>query len=171
VTTTRRIFVALPMATADAERLAGWAATALDGRRLRLLAPAALHATVVFCGAVPAERVVEIEIIVRAATPANLSFRLAPRAVRVLGATVAAVYASDETLAATQATIARQLADSGLARAERRPWLPHVTVARARRGARPRLGPLEPPPVPLAGGEIAIYESLLSPSGATYLRL
>ena len=56
----------------------------------------------------------------------------------------------------------------GFHRPEKRPFWPHVTLARVKRGERAR--PLEaaPPPEPLVAREVTLYRSLLSPRGARY---
>jgi 2'-5' RNA ligase len=62
--------------------------------------------------------------------------------------------------------LATRLEELGVYRPERRPWLPHVTVARFRRppGLRselPRLGEVSP-------SEAALYTSVLRRTGAQY---
>jgi len=52
---------------------------------------------------------------------------------------------------------------------EYRTWRPHVTIARFRTA--PRLK-LEPPPLsPFEPTDVALYESVLAPSGSTYTLL
>jgi 2'-5' RNA ligase len=51
-------------------------------------------------------------------------------------------------------------------RPERRPWLPHVTVARLRE--RPRLRPGVPSIGSFSPSDAALYHSVLRPDGAQY---
>ena len=54
----------------------------------------------------------------------------------------------------------------GVYERERRPWLPHVTVARFRE--RPRLRPSLPAIGEICPSEAAVYSSVLRPTGARY---
>jgi 2'-5' RNA ligase len=54
----------------------------------------------------------------------------------------------------------------GVYRPERRPWLPHVTVARFRE--RPRLAPSPPELGEIGVVRAALYSSSLRPGGALY---
>jgi 2'-5' RNA ligase len=56
---------------------------------------------------------------------------------------------------------------AGVYERERRRWLPHVTVLRFR-GRPPRLGPPLPALGEVSPSEVALYHSLLRPSGAQY---
>jgi 2'-5' RNA ligase len=52
---------------------------------------------------------------------------------------------------------------------EKRPFWPHVTVARVRRGARSVAPLVEPPPAEaVQASEVILYRSHLSPRGARY---
>ena len=55
----------------------------------------------------------------------------------------------------------------GVYERERRAWLPHVTVLRFR-ARPPRLGPELPDLGPVSPSEVALYHSVLRPSGAQY---
>jgi 2'-5' RNA ligase len=70
---------------------------------------------------------------------------------------------------AVQAAVSDALADGGFYEPERRPFWPHVTVARVRRGAR-EVAPLAvpPPASPFDAAEVVLYRSHLSPRGARY---
>ena len=82
---------------------------------------------------------------------------------------------------ALQAGLAQRLVEEGFYKPERRPFWPHVTVARVRpeaRGSRRPAVVSEPPgPIPerLAEPRIAVrmtlYRSVLQPSGARYVPL
>ena len=62
------------------------------------------------------------------------------------------------------------LAKGGWYRPEKRPFWPHVTVARAKRRERrvPPLPDLAPPAAPFTASELTLYRSTLLPQGARY---
>lgn len=70
---------------------------------------------------------------------------------------------------AVQAAIAEALARERLYEPEVRPFWPHVTLARVKRGARaaPLAAPA-PPPDPFRAGEVTLYRSTLRRQGALY---
>jgi 2'-5' RNA ligase len=68
--------------------------------------------------------------------------------------------------------VSADLTAAGLYAPERRPFRPHVTLARLRAGAgAPRAVAPSPPPVAFAGTAVTLYRSDLSPAGATYVPL
>lgn len=167
----RRIFVGLPLRAAAAHELAAFARGRLGHLPVRAIEPAMLHVTLVFCGAVDADRIAEVAGIVEEETPFDLAWELAPNGLRQLGSAVAVTYDPPPLLADVQRAVERRLVAEGLADDEHRRWLPHVTVARGRRGARFRTPALAPPPHVLRGDEVVVYESLLRPDGARYVAL
>jgi 2'-5' RNA ligase len=64
-------------------------------------------------------------------------------------------------------TLALELSSAGLRRQETREWIPHMTVARSRRGQRPAVSG-EPPDVSFAPEAIVVLESLRVPGGVRY---
>lgn len=78
-----------------------------------------------------------------------------------------------------QAAISAALAEAELYKPEKRPFWPHLTLARVRggggrRGAPPAMPPFETEPAPaskLGGERVTLYRSHLSPGGARYERL
>src|SRR3954466_8401083 len=85
-----RVFVALSLAPGEAEPLAGWARTALGGvEGLRLVPPANLHATLVFCGWLGAGGAGPVAAITREEAAGEQAVPLLPERVAVLGAVVA----------------------------------------------------------------------------------
>jgi 2'-5' RNA ligase len=167
----RRIFVGLPVDAHAAHELAAFARRQLGSLPVRAIDPAMLHATLVFCGPTDEDRIAEIAGIVEEETPFDLDWELAPNGLRQLGSVVAVTYDAPPLLAAVQRAVERRLVAEGLAVDERRRWLPHVTIARGRRGARFRVPPGAPPPIMLRGDAVVVYESLLRPTGATYVAL
>jgi 2'-5' RNA ligase len=167
-----RTFVALALAEPDAVALAGWASAALGGvREVRLVPQANLHATLVFCGMLQAPERDEVVRLTRAEAEGVPLPPLEPRRVSVLGSVVAAVYepAGDAApLLALQARLADRLAAAELAPRETRAWQPHVTVARSRRGVRPRPGRIEPPSAGISPSGVAVYTSVPVQGGVAY---
>jgi len=62
--------------------------------------------------------------------------------------------------------VAQGLETLGVYRREQRAWLPHVTVLRFRRA--PRLAPPPPDLGRVSPSEVALYHSVLRPTGAQY---
>jgi 2'-5' RNA ligase len=157
--------------------------TAVAGADLRWVDPEQLHLTLVFLGEVPEPALTNLR---EAATrpidlpPFILSFggvgvfppRGAPR-VLWLGALEGAGLA-----AGAQRAIAGRATQCGLA-IERRPFRPHLTLARVRDGGRGGGARLRTEIAALAGdrvepvarvrvNEVTLFRSLLSPKGSTY---
>jgi 2'-5' RNA ligase len=170
------MFVALDLPEGPRNALAAWRDTLVDGRRdLRPVRPEALHVTLVFLGwqdeaaagtisraafgavsgAAPALRVAAVRA-------------LPPRAPRLF-----ALDLDDEDGRATtlQAEVARALEAGRWYRPEKRPFWPHITLARVRRGER-RVAPLPASPAPpgerFEARELTLYRSTLRPQGALY---
>jgi 2'-5' RNA ligase len=172
-----RLFVACELPGELAASLAVWAARA-TGRdpALRLLAIDQLHLTLAFLGAMSPAQVDDVEDAMREALrdepwPSVLRVGepvwLAPRAPHVLAVEVAD---EDGALGGLQERLVGGLVDSvGFAR-ERRRFLPHVTVARVRRGQTPRDYSLDPAPAPVGFGAeaVTLMRSHLGPGGARY---
>jgi 2'-5' RNA ligase len=170
-----RLFVALDLPEAGRSALAGWGARIAAGHPgIRAVAADSLHVTLCFLGARPAD---ELEWlgdaceIVAGAGPVELSVEAAlglpPRRPRVLAV---ALRDSHGALGPIQAALSARLASLGAYRPERRPFLPHVTVARVRAGG-PRIsvGDLpEPPALRLTGTTVTLYESRLGSGPARY---
>jgi RNA 2',3'-cyclic 3'-phosphodiesterase len=68
-----------------------------------------------------------------------------------------------------QDAMSRALAAERYYRPEKRPFWPHVTLARVKRGARAQPLPDLPPPVePMVAADLTLYRSTLRPQGAVY---
>lgn len=163
-----RLFVALSLP--DDVR-AALAVTGTDA--LRAVSPDALHVTLAFLGSRPSgdvepiSRVLEAEAGAPAPRLATAGALLLPRGrPRVLAV---ALDDLDGTLAPLQARIAAGLAEAGVYTPEKRPFRPHITIARVRPRARP-LGPgvLEPG-APFTAERLTLYRSQLHPTGARYV--
>lgn len=179
-----RLFVALELPDPVREALRAWRDAALAGEEAwRPVAPDALHVTLCFLGDQP---VGEIDAIAQACAPRLadgdgpalaapvLSLAapvlLGPRRARVL-----AVALDDpaRTLAVLQAHLAQPLSSGGWYEPGSRPYLAHVTVARARRRARAPAVPgyPRPPALRFEATTVALLRSRLGGQGARYERL
>jgi 2'-5' RNA ligase len=143
------------------EALDAWGAQALDGDpALRRVPAASLHVTLCYLGRRPAD---EVEAIGAAALG-----RAAPvPALRVAGAAwlgrrVLAVDLDDGAGACGRlhAAVSEALVELGVYTPEARPFRPHVTVARVRRGGRPRRRVAPPPALdPFSAPALTLFRS------------
>ena len=166
-----RLFVALPLPEEIVERLARWQHEALDAPPgARLVPPGNLHITVAFLGARPA---VELDPIVGALVESALEsrpFELEVRAYREtprVGMLVLGESEGGNVVVSLAERMQDRLAALGVYEPERRAWTPHVTVLRFRE--RPRLSPPLPDLGAVCPSELALYHSVLRPSGAQYV--
>jgi 2'-5' RNA ligase len=179
-----RLFVALDPPDAVRRRIAA-AVEALRraaghaAEEVRWGAPATLHVTLQFLGAVPEERIAELDGAVRAAAatsrPLQLELRGAggfpnARRPRVVWIGLAGEL---ELLTTLAAELGRRLTPLGFA-PEARPFSPHLTVGRARdaRGAAGLGGALAEAArgegIGWRASELVLFESHLEPSGARH---
>ena len=167
------IFVAYTLPAASARALATWAGESLGGSGKARLVPAEnMHVTLVFCGRLPADRVDEVVERTRTAIEVDRAPVYTPVRVRVLArSAVALELEAAEPDRARRGwpvgMLALELANAGLRPPESRDWLPHVTVARARRGQRPVIA-AEPPNLSFAPDAVAVLESVSVPGGVRY---
>jgi RNA 2',3'-cyclic 3'-phosphodiesterase len=164
-----RLFVALVLPEAARDRLADWQQRELgnvDG--IRIVPPDHLHITIAFLGARPAQDVDPIVAFLRRAAAASSPPVLTPVRYRETRS-VGMVVFDDEArrAAALAADVFTGLEKLGLYEREQRAWLPHVTVLRFR-GRPPRLAPVSPALGLVSPSEVALYHSVLRPSGAQY---
>jgi 2'-5' RNA ligase len=169
-----RLFAALDLPGDVRGELARWARAEFGGReQLRLIPEESLHATLCFLGWREESDLAAIgELVERCAGEVGeLSWDeaiwLPPRGPRVLAVDVED---AGERLRGLQRRVSDALQEGAGYVPEKRPYRPHVTVARVRKGARVR-GREElpaPPAQSWTGGALTLYRSLLSPSGARY---
>jgi RNA 2',3'-cyclic 3'-phosphodiesterase len=170
------MFVALDLPEAARAELAAWRDELVDGRRdLRPVAPQALHVTLAFLGwqDESAARSIAAAAFETARPLAAPVLRAA--AVRPLPPRDPRLFAlelddEDARASAVQAEVAQALEVGGWYRPETRPFWPHVTLARVKRGER-RVPPLPDTPAPaepFEAGELTLYRSTLRPQGALY---
>jgi 2'-5' RNA ligase len=178
-----RLFVALDLPDELREGVAAWGAEALVDPALRPVAPESLHVTLAFLGQRPEEEIEAIAAVVREGTgPAPWVELLDPEARPPRGrARLYALPALSPGTEALQAGVAEGLAAAGFYEPEKRPFWPHVTVARVRpegRGTR-RPAIVSEPPGKLPAGlsearvcrRMTLYRSELQPTGARYVPL
>lgn len=165
-----RLFLALRLPDAALDEVEAWQREHLHGDRVRVVPRENLHLTLAFLGNRPARELDGIlEALRAAAADARPDLRLGPSRYRE-GRSVGMIVFDDLGGGATALAedVQGRLEGLGVYRQERRPWLPHLTVARFRE--RPRLR-LEPPTMGtgvLIPSDAAAYLSRLRPSGAQY---
>jgi 2'-5' RNA ligase len=161
----QRLFLALDLPEDVRDALHAWAdATVHAGRRVP---PEQLHVTLAFLGWRP---VAELDAIVAVLEECAAGADACPLAVAGWRETrsVGMVVLDDATGSAGRLAVAlhARLEALGVYQPERRPWLPHVTVARWSR--RPGLQPVLPEMGTFVPSDAAAYVSRLHPSGARY---
>src|SRR3954454_19583974 len=178
-----RLFVALDLPDELREGIAAWGREALADPALRPVAPQSLHVTLAFLGQRPEKEVEAIAAAVRQRVgPAPWVELLDPEQRPPRGrARLYALPALSPGAEALQVGVAQGLAEGGFYEPEKRPFWPHVTVARVRpegRGSRRPAVVSEPPgrlPEGMSGARICrrmtLYRSELQPTGARYVPL
>jgi RNA 2',3'-cyclic 3'-phosphodiesterase len=168
-----RLFVALELPAAVRGALAAFGAAAAErADGLRAVGEEGLHLTLAFLGHRPLDDVEPARAAVRGVESQALRLALGeplwlgPRRPQVL---TVALEDFDGTLAALRAGVVERLAAALDWEPESRRFRPHVTVARVRRGARPRTRDLpEPPQATFAGETVVLYRSHLGGGPARY---
>ena len=163
-----RLFVALPLPDDVRLRLSAWQQSELgDAADARVVPPANLHVTLAFLGARPAADVEPVLELLRGVVRETVRPVLEPVRYRETRS-VGMVVLDDEGDRATRLAgeVGEGLERLGVYERERREWLPHVTVLRFRRP--PRLRPPLPDLGLVSPSEVALYHSVLRPTGAQY---
>lgn len=190
-----RLFVALDLPAEVRDALAAWRAPVLAScaDALRPVPDEALHVTLCFLGSSPLDAAGAIGSAVErearaprasGAEPGDADGGGAPAVAGLsLGAPLwlprrrphALALAVDDgagALGRLQGALAAALADGGWFTPEQRRFLPHVTVARVRRGGDPRARARQelpsPPSLAFAGAAVTLYRSHLGRGGARY---
>jgi 2'-5' RNA ligase len=169
-----RLFLALEPPKQIREELAAWRDALVGDREdLRPVPTHALHVTLVFLGW-QAER--DAERIAASARDAGAGLpaaTLTPAVVKQVPPRRPRLFAldledEDRRCVEVQEAVSGALAAEGYYRPEKRPFWPHMTLARVKRGRRaPGLeaGPLPPP---FEAAQVTLYRSTLRPQGAIY---
>ncbi|MEK6278702.1 MAG: RNA 2',3'-cyclic phosphodiesterase [Actinomycetota bacterium] len=178
-----RLFVALDLPEPVREGIVAWQRAELTDQALRVVPPQNLHVTLVFLGFTPEKaipRVAEIVNAVEAGAPA-IELQREPRAKPRGRPGLFALEAASEASVALQADLEAKLVAERFYKPEKRPFWPHLTVARVRKERRGSKRPARvgrrPGPLPEALCEpfgavrITLYRSKIRPQGAEYTSL
>jgi RNA 2',3'-cyclic 3'-phosphodiesterase len=172
-----RMFLALDLPEDARDALVRWRDAILGSRSdVRPVRPEALHVTLVFLGwqdESAAERIAEAAFGALPAAPAPRLTATGVRPVPPRNARLFALDLDDEGARATalQAATSDALEAGGWYRPEKRPFWPHLTLARVKRGERRVPAPPDEPPPPakpFEAGVVTLYRSTLRPQGALY---
>jgi RNA 2',3'-cyclic 3'-phosphodiesterase len=177
-----RLFVALELPDELREGIVTWQREALRDPALRPVKPESLHMTLVFLGYHPEkqiERIADAALGVDARAP---EIRLEPEPVGVPRGKRPRLFALDapsEGAVELQSQVERRLVDERFYEPEKRPFWPHLTVARTKRAKRGSQKPalVENPPGllpeqlchPKSYVRLVLYRSHLRPQGAEYI--
>ena len=176
-----RLFLALDLPDDVRVGVVDWQKTALADPALRVVRPEALHMTLVFLG-------YQAEKDAKAIAKSAFDLDQPAPAVELLTEPVGvprgkrprliALAASSEDTVALQARIEARLVEEGFHEAEKRPFWPHLTVARVRpeapRSRKPALLRADPHPLPehmfrfFRPTRLVLFKSHLRRTGAEY---
>jgi RNA 2',3'-cyclic 3'-phosphodiesterase len=185
------LFVALDLPDPIRDGLAAWQQRELGDPAVRPVKPEALHVTLCFLSYHPEKAIGRILELIEGVGPRPVGMRLEPEPVPIPGGRprLFAVGAASEAAEAVQAELSDALEAERFYEPEKRPFWPHLTVARVRSERRPpakgqRRGRGRPKRVEKRPGAIpealtepfgaircALYRSNLKPQGAEYVRL
>jgi RNA 2',3'-cyclic 3'-phosphodiesterase len=178
-----RLFVALDLPEALRDGIVAWGRRALADPALRPLAPESLHVTLAFLGYRPEKQVEELSALLEGLSRPAPRVRLGDPVARPSGSRprLFALPIESPGLVSLQAELEEALVAERLYEPEKRPYWPHLTVARVRpdgRGSkRPRRVSKPPGGLPEALAQptncrrVALYRSELKPQGARYVPL
>jgi RNA 2',3'-cyclic 3'-phosphodiesterase len=177
------LFVALDLPDRVRAGIVAWGREALADRALRPVEPEALHITLAFLGWMPEKEIGRLGEIVEASGDEAPAIELGdsvPRPERGHPRLFALPVRSPQAIA-LQARLQERLVSARLYEPEKRPFWPHVTVARVRReergSKRPALVSKLPGAVPqdllqpAVCRRMTLYRSELQPQGAQYTPL
>jgi 2'-5' RNA ligase len=178
-----RLFIALDLPGDIRDEIVVWQRAELTDEALRVVQPSNLHITLAFLGYLPEKEIAAVaEVVNRIARPGpRIEFVSEPARKPKGRPRVFALEAVSEEAVALQAELEGELERQHLYKPEKRPFWPHVTVARVRperrgskRPARMKKAPGRLTDVllqPFLGVRITLYLSILKPQGAEYAPL
>lgn len=179
-----RLFVALDLPEGLREGIVAWGRKELRDPALRVVVPESLHVTLAFLGYLPEREIERLGEIVEAIDSPAPTIRLGdPIAQPTLKrARIIALPVVSPGTVALQAELEEKLVAARLFKPEKRPFWPHVTVARVKSTGREPKRPLEvsksPKGLPKSllepnyvGIRARLYRSELNPMGARYTPL
>jgi 2'-5' RNA ligase len=177
------LFVALDLPDRVRAEIVEWGGEALADPALRRVKPESLHITLAFLGYRPKKeipRLAEIVAASRAPAPLIVLGDPVPRPERGRPRLFALPAESPATIALQQ-TLEEKLVEARLYEPEKRPFWPHVTVARVRREERGSKRPARLTRLPdglpkgllqpFDGVRLTLYRSQIQPQGAHYTPL
>lgn len=178
-----RLFVALDLPEELRDGIVAWGRSELDDPALRVVPRESLHITLAFLGYLPEKEIWRLTKIVEGLEAPVLSIELgdpvvkpSPKRPRLF-----ALPASSPGAVTLQAELEEQLVSARLYRPEKRPFWPHITVARVKpenRGSKPPRRVERTPgglpkdllqPTNLV--RVTLYRSEIQPQGARYTPL
>ncbi len=178
-----RLFVALDLPDAVRAGLGAWGKQELGDPALRPVPAANLHVTLAFLGYRPEKEIERVATAVEeSAGPAPLVELLEPEGRPARGRPrVFALPVLSPGVETLQAAVRERLVAERLYEPEKRPFWPHLTLARVRpegRGSRRPMWVERPPKAlpaalsePFYGVRMTLYRSRLQPQGARYVPL
>jgi RNA 2',3'-cyclic 3'-phosphodiesterase len=167
--------VALDLPDGPRRALAQWRDRAIAGHDdLRPVAAMSLHVTLCFLGWRWEREIERVAELTSAACQALPGVTLTPAGLVAVPPRRTRLFALDleddgERAATLQAAVAGRLSQAGLYEPERRPFWPHLTLARVKRGK--EAAPLDAAPPPsdaFEASDVTLYRSTLRPQGALY---
>jgi len=178
-----RLFVALDLPVPLRDGIVAWGREELRDPALRVVRPESLHITLAFLGYLPEKAITELGEIVRGLRAYAASIELGDPAAKpsLRRARIFALPAPSPGAVALQAELEEALVAKRLYKPEKRPFWPHVTVARVKSAGRGTKRPaaVEKPPgrlpkrllEPALCVRVTLYRSELQPLGARYTPL
>lgn len=178
-----RLFVALDLPEATLSGIEAWGREALRDPALRPVRRESLHVTLAFLGYLPEKEIGRLAEIVEATPSAGARFELRDPIAKpsLRRARLFALPAESPGAVEIQAELQQRLVAARLYEPEKRPFWPHVTVARVRpetRGSKRPARVSEPPGGlpqalrrPANFRRLTLYRSQLQPEGAHYVPL
>ncbi len=178
-----RLFVALDLTNEIRNGIVAWGHRELRDPALRVVAPESLHVTLAFLGYLPEREIARLGEIVRGLGAAAPTLRLEDPVAKpsLHRARLFALPAIAPGAASLQGELEYKLVAERLYKPEKRPFWPHVTVARVKsagRGSRRPATVGQPPGglpkellEPALCVRVTLYRSVLQPQGSRYTPL
>lgn len=177
------MFIALDLPQELREGIVGWGRGELRDPVLRVVAPESLHVTLAFLGYLPEGEIARLGEIVDGLKASAPMLRLADPVAKpsLRRARLFALPAIAPAATPLQRELGQRLVAARLYEPEKRPFWPHVTVARVRSAGRGSKRPavVERPPgalpkrllKPALCVRVTLYRSVLQPQGSRYTPL
>jgi RNA 2',3'-cyclic 3'-phosphodiesterase len=178
-----RLFIALDLPDALRQGVVAWEREELRDPALRVVAPESLHVTLAFLGYLPEKEIEPLAEVVRALRAAAPSIELGEPVAKpsLRRARLFALPARSAGAVVLQGELEEALVAKRLYKPEKRPFWPHVTVARVKsesRGSKRPASVTRPPGAlpkklldPALCVRVTLYRSVLQPQGSRYTPL